>query len=420
MRIAWLVAWREVSTTVFTWTFLLVNLALPLLPLVVALVLSIPQLLGATGSGGAASAPAGDVVIVDHSEHGLGMGLGPYLVRKDLVVRDVTSSTDTAPLDARVQEKELTGWIELDVSSVTAGDWVWHGHGDPPRWLELEVRNALRLAVVDELVGTPEVSALLTRLRDGGDVRVVKVPELDATGTPPQGPTFAALAMILGMMFSGSWVGSRVVQEQQKGLIDQLICTVPPHTLVVGKAVAATVITIAASTLWVAVPTVLGLLGGGAVLGGSGLWQLLGDVHLLGPQLVVWIVLFGAASLSLVFVQVALQVVRTPGKGPGLIALVPAMVLYPMMMFLMQVGRDLDPPLLWFGSLLPVIGAPFSFLRYARGVLPVWGPVAHALVSVGVGLLLAAGVVTAGRMWSALGGWPRSVAEVRAALALQR
>jgi ABC-2 type transport system permease protein len=221
MRETWVIAKRELLERVRTKWFVVITILGPIL--LVGLIV-VPALLAGRGSKGAT------IDIVDQSLDGK---VGPLLVTgfatddehwRGVIVPTTTSDDD---LRARVDRKEISGFIRIPPNALTDGTIVYRGDNATNQMVKITLKKTITLAVIQ------------ARGVDPSQLRAPNIETSTREGQSGEGTFLLGyiIAFILYMVITlyGVNVMRSVVTEKSSRVMELMVASAKPRSLMAGK-----------------------------------------------------------------------------------------------------------------------------------------------------------------------------------------
>jgi ABC-2 type transport system permease protein len=397
LRHLWLVLAREYRVRVRARAFIVSTVATPLM---FALFLFLPAIIGAVSSGPAAPHRLLHMVIVCGDPSladliGEQLALNPHPSHQIDVDSDLSAS-HRALLNQQLDSSEIVAYAWLDRDAVASGrvDYYTRPWGETTR--AVYVRHIVSMALLGERllqqgISPAEVRRLIAPVNMPMHSRGPKPPDLEFEMID-SGAFVLAYVLFFSFISYGAMLMQSVVEEKLSHITELLLVSTRPEELMAGKILGVGCVGLTQIAIWL-------VLGAGLAMLVPDAWRALDSMH-MSIVLLIYFVLFYLLGYLLFSVLYAVAGVSTDGIHRSsqwamlvMLPVVSSLALLPM------VSAAPDSTTAMVVSMIPYFAPILMYARIAAGSVPAWQiilSIAIMAATVGVTTVLCARIYRVG------------------------
>ncbi|MEW6209096.1 MAG: ABC transporter permease [Acidobacteriota bacterium] len=290
-----------------------------------------------------------------------------YQIRREIVA-EAQLDARKRELNREIDEDRLSAYIVVPPSVLDDGKIAYHARDVGDLMAEASVEHAFNTAVLEQRI----IRSGISEARVGDLSRKIEIERFNERGEG-EGRARIALAfalmgvLCLSILIYGTHVMSAVIEEKQSRIIEVLISSVKPFTLMMGKLIGVGLVGLTQYTVWAACAILLSSLA--AVTLASRSFKLPG----ISISLMAFFVLFfllGYYLYATLYALVGAMVSNDEDGQQVQFPLMIAILVAPLVS--MFVWRNPDSAAATVASLIPFFSPFAMFFRIASGQPPFW------------------------------------------------
>jgi ABC-2 type transport system permease protein len=287
-------------------------------------------------------------------------------------------------LDARVQRKELDGYVVLPANLLQNGQPEFHARNTADLFTKGHVENAISRAVRSERMVEAKIDESLIR-KMSEPVRLRTFEAGDRRGeSKGEGSFFLVfgigLLIYMCVLLYGQFVLGAVIEEKETRIAEILFSSMRSFPLMMGKLIGVSLVALTQLSIW------------GLTFIGISIWAAGSSVSIpkLSPMVMLYFVIFflmGYFIYATVYAVVG-SMVTTTQEG-GQVALPIVLMLVAGFYLSFSIIRAPSSPLAFWASMFPFFSPITMLVRIVTETPPLW----QILLSLGIGFATATGLI---------------------------